>query len=139
MIASDPCPNCGSSAVRWRGRRIYDGVFTEIRHAADNALGAFFGANKTSVAGGAYSERADEARLDTLRYQTERKIYENRVGTVTAVRFWKCRACQKKGEVFEDAAGLLAGRAHLVELENDIAGNLGAVSHPIANTKVDGD
>ena len=139
MIANDACPNCGSPDVRWRRRRIYDVVFTGIRHAADNVLGSIFGASKTSVAGGAYSERADETRLDALRYQTERKLYENRVGTITAVRFWKCRACGSKGEVFEDTADLIADRAHLAELQTDIGDNLGAVSDPIADHEVDRD
>ncbi len=138
MIANDPCPNCGSPDGRWRRRRIFDVVLTWIRYAADNALGRFFGANKSTVAGGAYSERADEARLDALRYSTERRIYETRVGTTTAVRFWKCPACRKKGEVFDEPADLIAGRDHLVELEADIGDNLGAVSEPIANPKMDG-
>lgn len=115
MIASDPCPNCGSSDIRWRRRRIYDVVLTWIRYALDSALGTFFdptGSSLPTHVGGASSEEISGAnwagsRPDVFRYPAKRQSFEERVGTLTAVRFWKCRTCRKRGEVFEDPTDLI--------------------------------
>jgi hypothetical protein len=90
-----------------------------------------FGGSGTTVVGPSASERATEARLEGLEYYEERELYEGRVGTMTAFRFWKCPDCHQKGQVFDNLDGVLGERERLVGLEGEIGTNLGAVNHPI--------
>jgi hypothetical protein len=127
----DPCPNCGSENVRWRTRRWYDVVFTYLRYAMDLTAGTLFGAGRTSTVAGPVSERAARAHLDATQYRIERGVYEDRAGTMTARRFWKCRECRQKGQVFDGVERVTRARERLGELEEDIISNLGSVGSPI--------
>ena len=136
MIAPAPCPNCGSTNVQWRRRTRLDSIRTYLRHTADNVVGSLLGARKTASPIAGYSERSDELRAEAKQYDVERKLYENRVGTVTADQFWKCKQCGKHGEVFDNVEDLVAGRQRLTDLEHDISDNLGTVIAPIGTEEV---
>lgn len=125
------CPDCGSEAVRWRKRRIYDVVFTYLRYFADTIAGTVFGSTGASVPGSGYSERTNEGRVAAAKYREERKLYEDRVGSMTASRFWKCRQCGHDGQVFGDIDNVLQTRARLESLEGTVSRNLGSVNRPI--------
>ncbi len=134
-----PCPNCGSTNVRWRHRRFYDVILTYLRYLTDVTAGTLFGAGRTSIPGGSGSQRAAQAYLDAAQYRQERTIYESRAGTMTAKRFWKCPDCHEKGQVFEGVERIAGARERLGELESDITSNLGSVGSPISHddTKAD--
>lgn len=130
---ADPCPNCGSHNVRWRRRRFSDVILTYLRYFIDTMAGTVFGAGGTSVAGSSVSERATEARVEGMEYKEARRIYEDRAGTATANRFWKCHDCHQKGQVFDHIDTILSDRERLVGMEGDIEQNLGAVIDPIGS------
>ena len=128
---SEPCPDCGSNDVRWRRRRFYDVLLTYLRYLVDSI--ATTGATKSSVPGSILSDRANRARVVAHQYREARKLYEDRVGTKTASRFWKCRACGHRGQVFDDLDKVLAERQRLAGFEDTISGSMGSVNDPLKN------
>lgn len=123
---ADPCPSCGSLNVRWRRRRLYDIVFTYLRYLLDAAFG---GGEQTTTLDSAYSPEGIKDRLRAAQYREERGTYEARVGTTTASSFWKCPECGQRGQIFDTLDHLLTERKRLVQTEEQIDENLGAVTH----------
>ena len=126
-----PCPDCGSTDVRWRRRRSYDVVFTYLRWYIDSIAGTLFGSTRSTVPGSILSDRTNQGRLAGMQYAEERKFYEDRAGTKTATLFWKCRSCGHRGQVFEGIDNLLGERQRLESLEDTVSGNLGSVAEPL--------
>jgi predicted RNA-binding Zn-ribbon protein involved in translation (DUF1610 family) len=131
MMASDVCPNCGSANVRWRRRRPYDFVFTYVRWLIDLVAGRSLGATRATDLSAPYSERGSEVRVKATRYAVERTAYEERVGTMTAARFWRCPDCRQEGQVFEKLEGVIEERERLAGMQNEIAGKLAVINDPI--------
>src|SRR5437879_4041090 len=130
---SAPCPDCGSTDVRWRPRRFYDVVFTYVRWFVDSIAGALFRSTRSTVAGSGFSDRTNEGRLAAVEYAEERKLYEDRIGTKTASRFWKCRSCGHRGQVFDNLDNVVAERQRLAGFEDTISGSVGSVNEPLKN------
>lgn len=107
-----------------------------MRYVVDKIANAVFGGNRVNNVGARFGARSDKLMLDAIEYSEERKIYEDRAGTMTAERFSKCHACGKHGEVFAQVDQLLGERAHLVQLEGDIDRNSGVVAHRITPDQV---
>jgi len=144
----EPCPNCGSRDVRWRGRRWYDFVLTYARFSVEAMLRVVgFGRMGPSTPGGAAAENAngyceqavplvttgsmiDDVNSE-IHYEQLREYYEVNAGTAVARRYWKCRACKQRGQVFDHVERLLAPRARVAELEDGIARRPGGVSYPV--------
>lgn len=90
----EPCPECGSENVRWRGRRWYDVPLNFLRYLVEaffHALG--FGGKSSSD----YAPEFGEA----LQHQ---KMYDDRMSAQTPRRFWRCPSCKQRGEIFDDLA-----------------------------------
>ena len=66
-----------------------------------------------------------------MRYDVRRDAYNARVSMTTADTFWSCKACGRKGEVFDDAQELLADRAELAALEDQMHAEPGKITRPI--------
>ncbi len=140
-----PCPNCGSTNVRWRNRRLYDFVFTWTRFAADTVLSTIFvggasgrttgGVSSPYVAGSA-SPHVPEWQLRNqpwaIQYNQQRSMYEAKVGLAVAKRFWRCPDCRQKGQVFSGLdETLTTDRAALASMEDRIVGDLGSISNRV--------
>ncbi len=69
-----------------------------------------------------------------MRYDVRRDAYNARVSMTTADRLWSCNACGRKGEVFDDAQELLADRAELAALEDQMNAEPGKIARPIDRT-----
>ena len=88
-----PCPNCNSRKVRWRERRLYDGILN------------FFETMLT----GATTIRTDDGISPMERsgmdasFMRDRGIQEQRgkMGRQTAELFWRCPDCKESGEAFK--------------------------------------
>lgn len=145
---TEPCPMCGSTEARWRGRRVYDFVFTCGRFMVERTLYAFgFGRLGPSTPGGhaevvagsfgagpvphiRTASTIDDVNRD-IHHATLRDVYEIETGMAVAKRYWKCRSCKRRGQVFEDLDRMLAARGELARLEGNIEARNGAVSEPI--------
>jgi hypothetical protein len=100
---TDPCPNCGSQDVRWRGRRWYDIPLNFLRYIVEALLHTLGFGSKSP------SQYAPEFR-EALQHE---KLYDDRMSAQTPRRFWKCPACKQRGEVFDDLGEL--GRSTLAQ------------------------
>ena len=120
----DPCPNCGSTNVRWRRRRFSDVVLTHARYLADLVVSTLFGTGQTRIAGSSGSRSAGRANLQAVAYSESRQFYESRMGTKTAARFWKCPDCHKKGQIFDNVRGSVKVGDSLVGSGGDVTGNV---------------
>ena len=85
-----PCPNCGSSKVRWRNRRWYDGPLNFIETMFSGA---------TTIRTDAGISAMDRSAMDAS-FMRDRDISEEqrRMGRHTAELFWKCPDCRMNGE-----------------------------------------
>ena len=91
-----PCPDCGSRAVRWRGRRIYDVPLTVLRWVVELFASALSGSARGKRGSGyTYRGRAGAVHMDMI---------EARTGLKTAHQFWKCPECRRNGQSFEKQA-----------------------------------
>ena len=70
----DPCPNCGSTNVRWRRRRFSDVVLTHARYLADLVVSTLFGTGQTRIAGSSGSRSAGRANLQAVAYSESRQF-----------------------------------------------------------------
>ncbi len=143
-----PCPICDSSDVRWHDRRWYDVVRTTVRSWFEGLARVFDAGRPTRVA----PQRALSSSSQTIerelrlgfgsdeevakvaaemRYDVRRDAYNARVSMTTADRFWSCNSCGRKGEVFDDAQELLADRAELAALEDQMNAEPGKITRPI--------
>lgn len=84
----DVCPICDSTDVRWRGRRPWDFAFTWLRWLTE----LFASVLRTNALDQEWSIRA--------RTDFSSDMLEANTGLKTPKRFWKCRACKRKGHVF---------------------------------------
>ena len=114
-----PCPECGSDRVKWRGRRLYDRPLTWIRGTLEVLLRTM----------GVRTQEATGELPETLQWEYERRLYDDRMSFKTADRFWRCRACKKSGQQFDDID--FAQRERIAALEAEISYRTGAVSDPI--------
>ena len=128
----DPCPVCGSTNVRWRGRRFYDIPFNFFRFLAVGALGGLIGTSGASTSPRIGVTGIDN-RLATHAYQKERELYEARADSATPRRFWKCLDCKQHGEDFGSLAeDTFALRRDLAAKEDSIVQDrLGGAASPI--------
>jgi hypothetical protein len=122
---------CGSINVRWRSRRWYDVLFTNVRWYLDRAVGGLLKAGRTESVDLSFDAASDQRQLDAIRYRKRRDWYEDQAGGMTARRFWKCGDCHRKGEDFGNIDNVLATRADLAGLESRIIGPDAAVQDPI--------
>jgi hypothetical protein len=88
----DPCPNCGSEDVRWRGRRWYDVPLNFLRYIVEALLHTLGFGSKSP------SQYAPEFR-EALQHE---KLYDDRMSAQTPRRFWRCPSCKQRGQVFDD-------------------------------------
>lgn len=84
------CPLCESTDARWRGRRPWDFAFTWMRWSFELIASGFAG-NRRGDAG--YYGSPERAEVLS-------EIREANTGHKTPKRFWKCRACRRKGHEF---------------------------------------
>jgi hypothetical protein len=119
---ADPCPMCGSADVRWRGRRWYDVPLTWVRFIVVGPIEFVFAPKKRSFGGIGHTG-------EDLTYDAAREAYDDRMATATARRFWKCRACRNKGQVFADVGA--EQLEHLESIEDALAENKGGVERPV--------
>ncbi len=112
-----PCPECGSDRVKWRGRRLYDKPLTWMRGSVEVLL-------KALGLGRRYRATPDIRQLDTMNrslsferlhgrpvdpdnltiasdYEHERAIHDEAASFATARRFWRCAGCRESGAVFD--------------------------------------
>ena len=89
----DACPLCGSAEARWRGRRPWDFPLTWLRWIVELIASAF-----------ASQRRAEERYYwgygDRTQDEMRGEMSEANTGLRTPRRFWKCRACKRKGHEF---------------------------------------
>lgn len=89
----DVCPMCDFTDVRWRGRRPWDFVFTWMRWFAETMLQGF--ARPKIIL-----YRRSDLQLGIDDSGLREELREADTGLKTPKRFWKCRACKRKGHVF---------------------------------------
>jgi hypothetical protein len=142
----EPCPMCGSREVRWRPRRLYDFVFTWFRYVVETVLQAVgFGRLGPQTLGGASGSmpvcdhripnprpgrHIDDIHLE-MQYSRLRQMYELNTGTATANRYWKCRSCRRRGQVFDGLADLVRPLGELTRMEDAMTLRHGAPSNPV--------
>ncbi len=140
-----PCPDCGSTNVRWRGRRWHDVIRTWLRHFADYLPAAAFGIGRPKVGDSSVgaqqtfqdgwpisiSNHQAEEIVRRSQYEQSREVYDIETGYVTPDLFWKCGDCRRKGHVFANPENLLGLRAELASLEDSIVRHAGGVSNEI--------
>jgi hypothetical protein len=113
---------CGSADVRWRGRRVYDIPLTWLRYVVVAPMEFVFSPKKRSFGGIGHTGH-------DLSYDAARQAYDDRMATATAKRFWKCRACKHKGQVFGELGA--SQLQYLASVEDDLAENRGGVQGPV--------
>lgn len=88
---TQPCPVCDSTNIRWRGRRLYDVPLTWARHFVEMLN---MGASRQAMGmrRSRYADYPTHVRAEAL---------QGRTGLRTATRFWRCRDCKNRGEVFD--------------------------------------
>jgi hypothetical protein len=89
-----PCPSCGSTNVRWRKRRWYDGPLNFLETMLSGATMI-----RTDDGIGPLQRSTMDASFMRDRGIAEQK---RKMGRRTAELFYKCTDCHSKGEDFED-------------------------------------
>ena len=90
---NDSCPSCGSSRVRWRKRRWYDGPLNFIETMMSGA----------TVINANHDIGALDRAMMSPRTMERTDIQEGRkmMGRRTAELFWKCPDCEESGEDYK--------------------------------------
>jgi hypothetical protein len=98
----EPCPRCGSEDVRWRGRRWYDVINNNLRGFIEWGVAMLFRPRRDSLSYPIPTSRADELRLAAIESDALLNAHEYNTAFMTPRRYWKCRACRQRGEVYDD-------------------------------------
>lgn len=108
----DPCPNCGSADVTWRGRRWHESLRRAVANMIEWPFRMMNSASR-SPSGGLWATRG---HLDADRHWRLRNSFDNRVAALDP-RIWMCAACGKRGEMYPEYADLAGEYGDMAELE----------------------
>lgn len=136
----EPCPNCGSADVTWRGRRWHESLRRAIANVIEFPFRLLNSASRApgppgSLAGtqlgglGGTSPGADQHRR-------LRQAFDSRVAAMKS-RIWECRSCGKRGEMYPEYADLVGEYGgDLERLERSLP-EMSRPDHPIGGDSPD--
>lgn len=101
----DPCPICNSTSVRWRKRRIYDYAFTWTRAIINGLYEQTLG-RSARTAGSVDGMHIDAALSHHIEHELMREKLEADSCFKVGKRYWKCRDCKQRGQIFGEKSSL---------------------------------
>ncbi len=116
----EPCPNCGSADVSWRGRRWWESLRRALANAIEWPFTVLASTSRTPSL--TLTRQPTQRGVDASQYWRLRKAYDSRVAALPP-RIWQCRACDRRGEIHPGYAAVRA------EYEPDLARLEGGMSH----------
>ena len=94
-----PCPICNSANVRWRKRHVYDFVFTWSRTLIQGVYSTLSGRGR--LAGYRMGSTRDWRVGEAYEYDRHLEALEEQTGYKVGTRYWTCRDCGNKGQIFD--------------------------------------